>query len=624
MHADLLPARQAAWQAAATFSGAPAEFWTLLAQAAAHGTVAELAVLYVREPGPEGSEAWRPMAHWPAVDAGKLPALQAVAPAPLLTQARTAGVACGPAAGGGTRGRWNIGLLAFAADEGRHELVLAVHLGAQSLPEHEAKPYLASFLALPALYEAGRKRRGSERDAVRLAQALELVGRVLECPGFDQAALALANDLSERFGAETVSLSWRAREGLRLRAISHAEKVDRRTELSALLEEAQQEALSQGVELAWPAPGATHVLRAHERYAQLQHPGHLLTLPLLEAAGTGETHRPEAGHAGALTLERQGSAFTPSEQWALRLVCDLLLPALRMLHERSRALPVRVGAELGRSLPAWLQPNTPAGRRFAAGLAVAAVAALAVPLPTQVDGGAVVKADAMAFVGSPFDGYIESGATQLGASVQAGDLLFTLATRELTLERASILADIAQHTREAEKRRSASQLPEMLIAEAQAAQAAAKLQQVDYKLSQAAVRAPMAGVVVEGEPGKSVGGAVRRGETTVKIAALQALHVEAAVPEKDLSRIAVGAPVRVKLIALPDQAYTMKVTRIIPAAAVKDGNNTFPARIEMEGAAPAPWRPGMSGVAKIDAGWQPLAWIATHRLVDYLRLLCWW
>jgi len=620
---DLLPARQAAWQTAATFSGPPAEFWALLAQATAHGCVSELAVLYVREPGPEGSDQWRPLAHWPAVEADKLPPLRATVPAALLAQARTGGVACGPAVGQ----RWKIGLLAFSADEGQHDLVLAVHLGADSLPEHDARTYLASFLGLPALYEAGRKLRGSERDAVRLAQALELGGRVLECQGFDQAALALANDLSERFGAETVSLSWRAREGLRLRAISHAEKIDKRTELSALLEEAQQEALSQGVELAWPATGL-QVLRAHERYAQLQRPGHLLTLPLSDADVNGATGAsatdPARAHLGAITLERQRAAFTAAEQWALRLICDLLLPALRMLEERSRPLPRRLAAELGRSLPARLAPHTAAGRRLAIGLAVAAVAALLVPVPTDVDGGAVVKADAMAFIGAPFDGYIESSAASLGAQVKAGELLFTLATRELALERSSILADIAQHAREAEKRRSANQLPEMLIAEAQAAQAAAHLQQVDYKLSQASVRAPLAGVVVEGEPGKSIGGAVRRGETAMKIAALQALHVEAAVPEKDLSRIAVGAQVRVKLIALPDQAYTMTVTRLIPAAAVKDGNNTFPARIEMTGPAPAQWRPGMSGVAKIAAGWQPLAWVATHRLVDYLRLVCWW
>jgi hypothetical protein len=615
---DQTPARQAAWQAVATFKGGPGEFWALLVQAVAHATGGELAVLYLREAG-EGGESWRAIANWPDVGAGKVPPLAASVPTPMLLQARTGGVACGAVVGG----RWQVGLMGFKANDGAHELVLAVHLGAAALPEHEARACIATFLGLPALYEAGRLLRVGERDAARLAQTLEIIGRVQEGAGFEQAALALVNDLAQGFGAETVSLSWRASEGLRLRATSHAERLDRRTELSALLEEAQQEALSQHCELAWPGNASQPVIvRAHERYAQLQAPGHLLTLPL--AVQTDAEAESSAMGRGALTLERRRAAFTPAEQWALRLIGDLALPALQRLEERARPLPRRLISEVWRSLPAMLKPHTAPGRRLAIGLALAGALVMMVPLPYQVDAGAVVKADEMAFVGAPFDGYIESSPARLGSAVKAGDVLFTLATRELTLDRASLLAEIAQHTREAEKRRSANQLPEMQIAEAQAAQSAARLQQVEYRLSQSQVRAPIAGVLVEGEPGKSLGGAVRRGDTTVKIAALQALHVEAAVPERHMSEVRPGQPVQVKLLAMPDQVVPMRLVRVIPAAAVKDGSNTFPVRLEVEGVLPAAWRPGMSGVAKIDQGWRPLAWIASHRVLDYLRLTFWW
>ena len=37
----------------------------------------------------------------------------------------------------------------------------------------------------------------------------------------------------------------------------------------------------------------------------------------------------------------------------------------------------------------------------------------------------------------------------------------------------------------------------------------------------------------------------------------------------------------------------------------------------------AAW-PGMSGVAKVESQRRTLAWIATHRLVDFLRLKLWW
>jgi multidrug resistance efflux pump len=616
---DPTPARQAAWQAVASFKGAPGEFWSLLVQAVAQATAGELSVLYLREVGAGGGESWRAIANWPAVGGGKVPPLAASVPAPLLLQARTGGVASGAVVGG----RWQVGLMGFTANGGAHELVLAVHLGAAALSEHEARACIATFLGLPALYEAGRLLRVGERDAARLAQTLEIIGRVQEGTAFEQAALALVNDLAQGFGAETVSLSWRASEGLRLRATSHAERIDRRTELSALLEEAQQEALSQQCELAWPGEASQPVIvRAHARYAQLQAPGHLLTLPLAVQMDTDAAASVRG--CGALTLERQRAAFTPAEQWALRLIGDLALPALQRLEERARPLPRRLGTELWRSLPAMLKPDTAPGRRLALGLTLAVALVMLVPLPYQVDAGAVVKADVMAFVGAPFDGYIESSPARLGSVVQAGDVLFTLATRELVLDRASLLAEIAQHTREAEKRRSANQLPEMQIAEAQAAQSAARLQQVEYRLAQAQVRAPIAGVLVEGEPGKSLGGAVRRGDTTVKIAALQALHVEAAVPERSMSDVRPGQPVQVKLLAMPDQTVPMRLMRVIPAAAVKDGSNTFPVRLEVDGALPAAWRPGMSGVAKIDQGWRPLAWIASHRVLDYLRLTFWW
>jgi multidrug resistance efflux pump len=246
-----------------------------------------------------------------------------------------------------------------------------------------------------------------------------------------------------------------------------------------------------------------------------------------------------------------------------------------------------------------------------------------VPWPYAVSAGATVKTDTMAFVGAPFDGFLESSAVQLGEPVRSGQPLFAVSTRELVLERASIQAEIAQASREAEKRRAANQLPEMQVAEAQVAQAQARLQQTQQRVQAAAVTSPMDGVVIEGEPGKNLGGAVRRGDTLIKVAALSALYVDAAVSEKDLSRIREGQQARLTLLAQPAQTYALSVKRIIPQATVVDGVNAFAVRLELD-AAPGPWwRPGMTGVAKIDVGWRPLAWIATHRLIDYLRITFW-
>jgi hypothetical protein len=43
----------------------------------------------------------------------------------------------------------------------------------------------------------------------------------------------------------------------------------------------------------------------------------------------------------------------------------------------------------------------------------------------------------------------------------------------------------------------------------------------------------------------------------------------------------------------------------------------------LAGAASASLRPGLQGVAKINAGQRPVAWIWGHRLVDWARLAIW-
>jgi hypothetical protein len=62
--------------------------------------------------------------------------------------------------------------------------------------------------------------------------------------------------------------------------------------------------------------------------------------------------------------------------------------------------------------------------------------------------------------------------------------------------------------------------------------------------------------------------------------------------------------------------------RVGPVAVSADGRNFF----EVEGALEArggALRPGLRGVAKIDAGARPAGWIVTHRMTDWLRLALW-
>lgn len=608
------PPAMGAWlEQLAAWQGRPADYWAQLVRVARALLGARAAAVCWQQAQGEATGQWQALASEPPLAAGSVaPAWLHEVPAALWQQAQLEGWALGPSA----TGQGAIALATFGVQEQQRQMCLLLALDEPAPAREQVLRVLAPLRWLPLLFERQRQARQAERDATRLAQMLETVGRLLQTRHLDQAALVLCDDLAERFACETVSLCWHAREGLKLRAISHTEKIDRRSELTALLEEAAEEALQQEKELSWPAPAAA-LQPAHERYARLQQPGHLYTVPLID------TSESPARQWGSLVLERQKMGFTQAEQWALRLYADLALQPLLQLQEVSQALPLRLWRDIVRSLPASLRVRTLQGRRLGQALAAAGVVIGLLPWPYTVSAGATVKTDTMAFVGAPFDGFLESSAVQLGEPVSIGQPLFAVSTRELVLERASIQAEIAQASREAEKRRAAGQLPEMQMAEAQVAQAQARWQQTQHRVQAAAVTSPMNGVVIEGEPGKNLGGAVRRGDTIVKVAALSALYVEAAVSEKDLSRIREGQSTRLTLLAQPAQTYQLQVKRIIPQASVVEGINAFPVRLELEESASAWWRPGMSGVAKIDVGWRPLVWIATHRLIDYLRITLW-
>jgi hypothetical protein len=167
----------------------------------------------------------------------------------------------------------------------------------------------------------------------------------------------------------------------------------------------------------------------------------------------------------------------------------------------------------------------------------------------------------------------------------------------------------------------------MQIAQAKAQEVKSRLLQVDQRLAFATAIAPIDGIVVDGEPAKKIGEAVRRGEPVITIAALSSLYVEAAVSERDLSFLEQGQIARLTLLARPKERFRFAVDRIIPAAAVQDAQNVFPVRMgDLDDGANTTdwWLPGMTGVAKISVGKKPLGWIATRRISDYLRLWLWY
>src|SRR4051794_31999022 len=110
---------------------------------------------------------------------------------------------------------------------------------------------------------AEMKRLGGELD--RLRTAMETLSAVNAPANFMAAAMALCNELASRSKAERVGIGFLRGRYVRLKALSHTEKITRNMQLVQDIEGAMEECLDQDVEVIFPPPkDATFVYRATE------------------------------------------------------------------------------------------------------------------------------------------------------------------------------------------------------------------------------------------------------------------------------------------------------------------------------------------------------------------------
>jgi multidrug resistance efflux pump len=197
-------------------------------------------------------------------------------------------------------------------------------------------------------------------------------------------------------------------------------------------------------------------------------------------------------------------------------------------------------------------------------------------------------------------------------------------TDELAIEEANALADQVRFQREAEKARATNGLSDMRIALALAEQAKARLDMARLRLRQSSIRSGFEGVVVEGDLRERIGAPIKQGDALFKTTKLEGMYVEAEVNQRDVQNVKLNAEAEIAFVTQPKLKFPVAVERVYPAAITKEGENIFIVRLGLKSAPADWWRPGMSGLVKVEAGERTLFWILTHRTVDFLRMWLWW
>lgn len=590
------------------FSGAPSEFWPRFLGAASNLASADLAVVLLRNSG----KVWSKIGEW---DSGSG-----------LSRARTAFTSQLEAiAERCLRGNFvevlenSTGVFTAAVRlkslRAEDEMVLTAQF--RDFSEAAARESLVRLnlvADVPAAFQRNLALQRARQDVEKFAAVLDLNVPVNETTRFLPAALAFCNGIATRFQCDRASLGWIEGGYIRLRAMSRTEQFDRQMTAVQLLEAAMEECVDQDEEILWPAPAdVTTVAHDHEKFAAAQKCGNMASFPL----------RLDGKVISVLTCERQKTSFTAAELQQIRLACDQVIRRLSELKHYDRWFGARWAANAREYFAQWLGPEHTWSKAAAILIALALAALFLVRVTYRVQGDFILRSDEAEYLTAPYDSYIDQVFVRAGDHVTSGEPLLTLNRSELLLDQAAALADVARYQRQVEKDRAANDIADMRIDEAQAKQAQAQLDLVNYRLGNAVIKSPFDGVVVEGDLRERIGSPVKEGDELFKVARIDTLYVEGEIPERDVGEIIGKSKGEIAFVTQPKLKYPVTIQAIEPAAVTKKDGNVFLVRLKLDHGAESWWRPGMTGLCKISTEKRTLFWILTHRTVDFLRMKLW-
>ncbi len=597
------------------FEGRPTEFWSAFLEESARLVGASLGLLMLREK--EGA-SWRKLSVWPVGSqrntgtAGLDSRIEEIAAAAsgqgfVLEKDEKEGKTRADGVVAGVR--LKIG------DDGRTGVAVFLFEHGAKLTAEELALRLAFVADTPAVYQLGHLVSQAKRDVAKFSDALDLMALLNSEKRYMAAAMTFCNELASRYRCDRVSLGWLRGAYVRVQAISHMEHFEKKMDVVQSLETAMEEAFDQDEEVVWPRPeGNNAVVRDHEKYSREQGSPYIASLTL----------RLEDKPVGVVTCERSSERFSEEEIWGLRVLCDQSARRLADLKRHDRWFGARMAASVRESLAKLFGVE----HTFAklAGVVICGALAFLVfgKLPYRVEAPFILKTDDLAYLPAPFDGYIQEVHVKIGDRVKEKEPLLSLDTRELFLQESTAVANLNRYRREGEKARAQNALADMKVALALEDQANAQLKLVHYHLDHSELKAPFAGIVVEGDLKELLGAPVKKGDVLFKVARIERMYGELKVDERDIHEVSAGATGEIAFVTRPDLTFPIRVERIDPAAVTEEGENIYLVRVLFQGAASPWWRPGMSGVAKINAGKRNILWIFTHRTVDFLRIFFWW
>lgn len=461
-----------------------------------------------------------------------------------------------------------------------------------------------------------RRQQADDYQAIlsRLKTATDLLAETLSKKRFDEAAMAFTTQLAVAAGCERVSLGFMHSGHIRLKSVSHSAEVGQKMNLTRTIERVMEEAVLQRSEVSYPPLDDNVVIcREHEALSRQQSMAAIATFPLF-----CHDH-----YVGALTCERTtDQPFVRRDMEFMRAVTALAGPAMEDKHLLDRPLAVIVWQAFRDQLE-MLFGTGHVGRK----LTMTILLGLAFFLASATDHyrltadttleGAIRRA-----VVVPFDGYIDLAPSRAGDLVTSGQLLCSLDSRDLRLQKLAKISQYRQTERQYQDAVANHDRSKTMIIKAQLEQSQAELELLNAQLDRANLTAPFAGLLTSGDLSQRLGSAVKQGEVLFEVMPLDAYRVILKVDERRISDVKVGQKGTLMLSSLPGKHFPFIIDKITPLTKAEEGRNYFRVEahlLQVDNSL----RPGMEGIAKINIDQRKLISIWTRDLVEWLQLTLW-
>jgi hypothetical protein len=454
-----------------------------------------------------------------------------------------------------------------------------------------------------------------EMPAPSSVRLLHLLATIEAHDEFKAGATAFATELAEIFDCDRVSVGLAGRRHMKVHALSHSTEFKANQGLLRDIGAAMEEAAWQGATLLFPQPEGAQprVDRAHATLSQ-RHGSQAICTVLLVRNGKA---------VGAMMFERnRAEQLTRSEFTLCENIGALLGPLLDRKHAGDRAWPIKILAALREAVAPVFGPGNRALKIGVASVLVASIAAAFVPGDYRVSAPARLEGAVQRIMVAPGDGYLKEAHVRPGDRVKAGQPLAELADEDLRLEQRKARSEVSQLENSYGAALLKQDRTEVGIIFAKLEAARAQLDLVETQLQRTKLVAPFDGVVITGDLTQTLGAPVKKGDALMTLAPEHDFRVIVEVDERDIGDVKTGQPGSLALTALPGDARPLEVNRITPVATPGPGRNYFEVEAKLK-VKDAELRPGLMGVAKIEAGSRSLLWILTHRVYGWLRLTLW-